>query len=76
VDLAFACKSICGHDLKRPHITCLYCRMRRMRYGKIPKAIKVQIYYIAVQIESPRRFARAKDILFGRLLNLAEFLAT
>jgi len=47
-----------------------------MRYGKMPRAVKVQIYYIAVQVEPKRRFARAKDILFRRLLNIAEFLAT
>jgi hypothetical protein len=28
------CKKLCGHDLKRFHVTCLVCRFRRAYVGK------------------------------------------
>jgi len=76
IDLSPSCKSLCGHGLRRLHLTCLYCRIRRMRYGKMPGSIQVRVYYVAVQIAPPRRFARVKDIIFRRLMNVAEILAT
>ena len=76
IDLSPSSRRLCGHDLRRPHLTCLYCRIRRMHHGKMPRAIEVQVYYIAIQRIPPRRFALAKDVLFRRLMNLAELLAT
>jgi hypothetical protein len=33
--LSFACRVICGYPLRRLHISCLWCRERRLRYGKL-----------------------------------------
>ncbi len=32
---AFPCVSICGNELKRPHLSCLQCPGRRVYYGKM-----------------------------------------
>lgn len=30
-----ACVGFCGHALRRFHFTCLFCRHRRLAYGKV-----------------------------------------
>lgn len=32
------CKTICGHDLRRFHFSCLFCRIRRWYTGKMDKS--------------------------------------
>jgi hypothetical protein len=28
---------LCGYNLRRPHLTCMFCRLRRYFYGKMDK---------------------------------------
>jgi len=76
LDLSLPCKVLCGHDLRRVHLTCLYCRTRRAYVGKLPEQILTRVYLITVREYPPRRFWRLKDILFKWCVNLAEMLAS
>ena len=34
------CRSLCGFDLRRWHVTCIFsCLLRRVHYGKMPAKI-------------------------------------
>ena len=68
------CRSLCGFDLHRWHVTCLFsCLLRRVHYGKMPAKIPVQGYTLWIHRE--RRFERVKGILLKRCLTIAEQLA-
>jgi hypothetical protein len=84
--MSFACKKLCGHNLRRPHLTCLYCRIRRLYYGKLDEKkyhynrfmglVMPPSYsnYVLI-IDNNRRFARVKDILLKYVLTIAEALS-
>jgi len=68
------CRSLCGFDLHRWHLTCLLsCLLRRVHYGKMPAKIPVQGY--TLWIHKGRRFEPVKQLLLKRLLTIAEQLA-
>jgi hypothetical protein len=68
------CRSLCGFDLHRWHLTCLLsCLLRRVHYGKMPAKIPVQGYVL--WIHKGRRFERVKQVLLKRLMTIAEQLA-
>ena len=72
--LAPPCRSLCGFDLHRWHLTCLLsCLLRRVHYGKMPAKIPVQGYVL--WIHRGRRFEPVKRVLLKRLMTLAEQLA-
>ena len=75
VSFGFACRSLCGLNLKRPHMTCLYCASRKAYYGKGYKPVRFIDTYI-LNIDRERRFAKAKDTLLKKLLTICEWLAT
>jgi hypothetical protein len=85
--MSFACKKLCGYtDMKRPHFTCLYCRVRRLFYGKMDKK---QYHYnrfmrvvmpqdctsYVLLIDNKRRLANVKAAILKRLLTICEWLA-
>jgi hypothetical protein len=75
----------CGHG-RRPHFSCLFCRLRRFFYGKMdPKKYHYNRYmrvvmpqdctnYILI-IDNKRRFAKAKGLVLKKLLTIVEWLA-
>ena len=68
------CRSLCGFDLHRWHLTCLLsCLLRRVHYGKMPAKIPVQGY--TLWIDRGRRFERVKALLLKRVMTIAEQLA-
>jgi hypothetical protein len=68
------CRSLCGFDLKRPHVPCFaYCRLRRTYYGKMPERIKVK--RIALYVREDRHLAPVKDALLKAVMTVAEILA-
>ena len=77
----FACQSLCGKRLRRPHFTCLYCRIRRVFYGKMSHKVTARRYrvllsatkdeirwYELLAVEG-RRLQKIKDVLLDRLLS-------
>jgi hypothetical protein len=83
-----ACSSLCGYtaEMRRPHLTCLFCRVRRLFYGKMnPKQYHYNRYMRIVLpsdcsnyvlfIDNKRRFAKAKSIVLKHLLSICEWLA-
>jgi hypothetical protein len=85
--LSFACRKLCGKNLKRPHFSCLACRLRRLAYGKLDKKkyrfdkqtglvvpnVNFSVYMLI--IDGNRRFAKVKGLLLKKVLAIAEFLA-
>jgi len=71
----FACRKLCGLNLKRPHMTCLYCASRKAYYGKGYRHVRFIETYI-LNIDRERRFAKTKDLLLKKLLTICEMLAT
>jgi len=69
----FACRSLCGKSLRRPHFTCLFCRLRRAYYGKMSNKIEVTAYLLLIRRD--RRFAKVKAVVLKRLLAICEWLA-
>ena len=68
------CRSLCGFDLHRWHLTCLLsCLLRRVHYGKIPAKIPVQGYVL--WIHKGRRFESVKGTLLKRVMTIAEQFA-
>lgn len=68
------CRPLCGFDLHRWHVTCIFsCLLRRVHYGKMPAKIPVQGY--TLWIHRGRRFERVKAALLKRVMTLAEQFA-
>lgn len=83
-----ACSSLCGYtnEMRRPHLTCLFCRVRRFFYGKLdrkhfrynrlmrvvmPQDCETYVMFI----DKKRRHAKLKAAILKRLLTLCEWLA-
>ena len=45
---AFACRVLCEENTRRPHLTCLWCRTRRVYYNKMPEKIPVDVIWLTV----------------------------
>jgi hypothetical protein len=82
------CSVLCGYagTMARPHLSCLFCRVRRFFYGKMnPKKYhynsRMRIVFPADQttyvmlIDNQRRFAALKSQILKRLLTVCEWLA-
>ncbi|MGB9672066.1 MAG: hypothetical protein ACPLZY_02850 [Candidatus Norongarragalinales archaeon] len=67
------CQHLCGHGFRRFHLTCAFCRVRRVYMGKMPSRIRVTPYLMLIWVDRPHR--RLKDLFLKKLLTLAEFLA-
>jgi len=66
-------KEICGHNLHRPHWSCIHCRFRAVANGRMPPVIRVGRYTLYVWHGRPHE--GIKSILLKKVLELAEFLA-
>jgi hypothetical protein len=84
--MSFACKKLCGHNLHRPHFTCLFCRIRRLHYGKMDKSkyhynSKMRIVMpqdcqtYVLFIDNKRPHARIKEQILKRMLTICEWLS-
>lgn len=82
----FACRKLCGYDLKRIHFSCLFCRIRRFFYGKMDKkqyhynkCMRIVMPQDCTQyilfIDNKRRWASVKAAILKRLLTICEWLA-
>lgn len=84
-----ACSSLCGYtkEMRRPHITCLWCRLRRLQYKKLPPGYhlnrfmgvvfpsKSYNYVLIIDLGPARKFKRLKSFLLKHLLTICEGLA-
>ena len=52
---ALACRTLCEKPLRRPHLTCLTCRLRRTYYNKMPKMIQVEEYNTWTRVNRKHR---------------------
>lgn len=67
----FACQSLCGRRFRRPHLTCMFCRQRRIAFKQRATKVSVLIqYFILVK---KRSFL--KKWLFKKVAVLFEFFA-
>jgi hypothetical protein len=86
--MKFACHPLCGYgkEMKRPHLSCLFCRVRRLFYGKMDRTRYHYNRYMRVVvpqdcttyvliIDNKRRLANVKAAILKRLLTICEFLA-
>jgi hypothetical protein len=84
--MSFACKKLCGYEMKRPHFSCLFCRVRRLFYGKIDKTQYHYNRYMRIVmpqdcstyiifIDNKRHFRNVKAAILKRLLTICEWLA-
>lgn len=67
------CQRICGHNLKRFHFTCLFCRTRKALTGRIPTRLRVEPYMLLIWADRPN--FRVKSALLKRFLTICELLA-
>lgn len=56
------CRQICGYRLRRPHLSCRGCRLKKVNNGKIPRILEVEPYVIL--------FAKNRGILKKRVSKL------
>jgi len=84
--VSLACRKLCGYDLRRPHFSCMYCRVRRWFYGKMDKNkyhYNAQMRIVmpgdcttyVLFIDNGRRLKNVKAQLLKRLLTICEWLA-
>ena len=65
--------SLCGLNLRRPHLTCIHCLMRRQVQGEIPREIRVSFVTITW---IDRKRSNLKMSIFKRLLSIALMFIT
>ncbi|MGD0029413.1 MAG: hypothetical protein ABSC91_10795 [Candidatus Bathyarchaeia archaeon] len=86
-----ACSSLCGYtnEMRRPHLSCLWCRVRRFFYGKLDvkkyhknRYIRGMVfppkyfnYVLCIDTSPGRKFKIIKDFLLKHLLTICEGLA-
>ena len=84
--MSFACRKLCGYKLRRPHFTCMFCRVRRFFYGKLDRKkyhynSKMRIVMpedrttYVLFIDNKRHLANVKALVLQRLLTVCEWLA-
>ena len=70
---ALPCQVLCGKNLKRPHWSCSYCRLRKVWLGELPPTFPVTV--LLFMVLKKRRFATIKNFLIKQLSRLMELLA-
>jgi len=84
--MSFACRKLCGYKLRRPHFTCLFCRVRRYFYGKLDRrryrynslmrvVLPMDRTTYVLFIDNKRHLASVKALVLKRLLTVCEWLA-
>jgi hypothetical protein len=84
----FACHTLCGHsnEMSRPHLTCLFCRVRKYFYGKCDRkyfhynrlmriVMPGDCSNYVLFIDNKRHLAPLKAAILKRLLTICEWLA-
>lgn len=71
---SYPCQSLCRYTLHRPHLTCQFCRARRVAIGKMANLFPVNPYVLHIRVD--RRHALIKDFILKRWLTVAELLAS
>lgn len=64
------CTSVCGMNLRRPHLTCLYCWSRKVFYGKMKNNFEGDYFLVPVKKNLPLY----RRIILKELISLAEFV--
>jgi len=67
------CAGICNNKLRRWHLTCLVCRYRKIKNGKLPLVVPITIYMLAMGHN--RRFERFQRFLVKKELAIVETTA-
>jgi hypothetical protein len=67
------CVNLCGHNLLRRHLTCGVCRWKKIKEGRLPPVVQVNVYFLAQGKD--RRFERIQSWLVKKLLALVEFVS-
>lgn len=70
---SLACQPYCHNGLKRLHLTCLRCRIRRIFRGKVGNPIKIGLYFAPVYLD--RETNPFREFLSKNLHSLAEFIS-
>jgi hypothetical protein len=68
--LCFKNYDLCEQHLRRPHLTCLTCKLRRVIIGKLLPSYPINISQIWLSCDS----STFRKLLQKNLLSLAEFL--
>ena len=67
------CIDVCGHNLKRRHLTCGVCRWPNIIKGKLPPVLPVTVYVLSMG--KNRQFEGFQGWLVKKLSALIEFIA-
>jgi hypothetical protein len=69
------CRPVCGLDLRRVHLTCLTCNIRRAYYGMIPTRRRIIPHVLLMRPtgQGPREHLRY--VLYKLSVTIAEFFA-
>jgi hypothetical protein len=70
-----ACRPICGLDLRRVHLTCLTCNIRRAYYGMIPTRRRTIPHVLLLRPTGKGGRERIRYILYKLTVMIAEFFA-
>jgi len=66
--VTLACAALCEERMRRPHLTCLWCRTRRVYYGKM--ASKTPVDVIVLSIQKRQKYKVLKALVRKLLLTL------
>jgi hypothetical protein len=72
---AFPCRALCGLDLRRPHLTCLTCNIRRTFYGLTPNPHPVMETRLLAKPFGPGPRERIRYVLYKLTVEIAEYFA-
>lgn len=70
--IAFPCISYCNKNINRTHLSCLWCRKRRIIEGKVDNPVKVDLYIDVVHKDI--KMCRLRQYLIKNLRSLIEFI--
>lgn len=66
------CRSLCGYDLRRVHVTCwLLCRIRKIFYRKMPSTNELKAVWM-IAPDMNRRSRPIRETIFKRITLLME----
>lgn len=72
---SMVCQPLCGHRLKRFHVSCFRCGYRLAWLGKIPRLRRLKMIY-TVYIPADLKLAKLKDIFRKFHFTMSELLST
>ena len=68
---AYPCHVYCG--LKRIHLSCFWCRKRKIFKGKLSNPVRILLYFAPIYLDSHNNFL--KNQLVKKLKSITEFIA-